>query len=85
MLQGDLVEADRLFSVVTKRAEAAEDRAAFIFRLVGHAAVLAHLGQVASGRAAAESAIEAAEALGGFYGDTVYAVAGLGAQRRRRC
>jgi predicted ATPase/class 3 adenylate cyclase/DNA-binding CsgD family transcriptional regulator len=90
--QGDVIEADRMFRILADRAEVHEDKAATIFRLIGHASVLAHLGQVASARAATESAIEAAEALGGFYGDSVHAVAGATAlvagdakEARRAC
>lgn len=78
-LQANLAEADELFRALVDEVDVTQDPFAKIFRLVGHGAALAHYGRAAAAQAAAETAIEAAEAFGGFYGDSVHAVAAYAA------
>lgn len=73
-VKGDLIEADQQFQDTCDNTDLHWDRAAQIFRPIGHASVLAHLGRTDDARAAAKVAIEGAEELGGYYGDTVYGV-----------
>ncbi|BBZ71635.1 transcriptional regulator [Mycobacterium paraseoulense] len=73
-LLGDFIQADEILRRVTVEAETAEDSIMTTFGHVAHSFTLAHLGQAAAAHAAAQSALRAGEAIGGFYGDTVYGV-----------
>jgi len=77
--QGDLADADQVLRVLAEEAEAAGDLTIKVFGNVAHSVVLASQGQAAAAHAAAECALEAATAMGGFYRDSVYAVFALAA------
>ena len=79
LMQGELADAGLVLRSVAEEAEAARDLFMTVLGDVGQGFVLAYQGQGAAAHAAAESALEASEAMGGFYGDTVYAVCALAA------
>lgn len=75
MMEGNLAQAARVEAHLTEEAEAAGDKPMKVFADVGHAVVLAYHGQADAAQAAAESARELAEALGGQWADVASAVA----------
>jgi predicted ATPase/class 3 adenylate cyclase/DNA-binding CsgD family transcriptional regulator len=78
-MQGELTEARQVFRSVVDQAEQTRDLMMQTLGYTGYGVVLAQQGQAAAAHAAAESMQEAAEALGGFYADTVGAVFGYAA------
>ncbi len=74
MMRGNLAEADQVMACLIEEAEAAGDHAMRTFGCVGGAEVLASRGEAIAAQAAIESAWEASEAMGGYYGDTLNAV-----------
>ncbi|HEX4558807.1 MAG TPA: LuxR C-terminal-related transcriptional regulator [Mycobacterium sp.] len=74
MMQGDLARADQVLKFLAEEAEAVGDHAMRTFGSVGGAEVLASRGEAVAAQAAIESAWEAAEAMGGYYADTLNAV-----------
>jgi predicted ATPase/class 3 adenylate cyclase/DNA-binding CsgD family transcriptional regulator len=77
--QGDLADAGRVLRSLADEAETAGDLTMKIFGYCGHGQVLAYQGQSAAAYAAAQSALEASDAIGGFYRDAVYAVLAVAA------
>jgi ATP/maltotriose-dependent transcriptional regulator MalT len=75
-MQGNLADADaiQVLRVLVDEARAAQDLPMQTLGLVGLGEALAYQGQAAEAYAAAHSALAAAEAMGGFYGDAVYTV-----------
>ncbi|MBX7433129.1 LuxR family transcriptional regulator [Mycobacterium sp. Y57] len=71
-MQGELAPAGSVFGSLAEESEATRDLVMTVYGHVGHGLVLAHQGQVAAAHAAAESVLEAAEALGGVYSSMVY-------------
>lgn len=74
MMEGELADAARVEELLVEEAEAAGDKPMKVFADVGRAVVLAYHGQADAAQAAAESAREVAEALGGQWADTASAV-----------
>jgi predicted ATPase/DNA-binding CsgD family transcriptional regulator len=72
-LQGQLEDCAQMVGSLAKDTEAAGDRPNTVFAAVAHCHTLAHQGQPAAARAAAVSALDAAQAMGGLYEDLVYA------------
>ncbi len=73
-MQGNLTEAQDVLHALAEEAEAAGDLPMTVFGQVGYGQVLAFQGQAATLHASAQSARNAAEAMGGLYGDTMYAM-----------
>nr|WP_082955206.1 LuxR family transcriptional regulator [Mycobacterium mantenii] len=73
-MQGELGAADRSLASLADDATTANELTNKVNGHIGRGVVLAHQGQAAAARAAAEAAEEGAAAMGGFYSDTVYAV-----------
>jgi predicted ATPase/class 3 adenylate cyclase/DNA-binding CsgD family transcriptional regulator len=78
-LQGELANAGRVLRSLPDEAEAAGDLTTKVFGHVTHSFVLACQGHAAAAHAAAQSALAASDATGGFYRDSVYVVFGLAA------
>lgn len=74
MMQGNLAHAARVEGQLIEEAEAAGDKPMKVFADVGRAVVLAYHGQADAAQAAADSARELAEALGGQWADVASAV-----------
>jgi hypothetical protein len=74
MMRGDLAKADQILNLLVEEAEAAGDHAMRTFGSVGGAEVLASRGEAVAAQAAIESAWDAADAMGGYYADTLNAV-----------
>ncbi len=72
--QGDLAQAGEVARAVVEEAEAAADPTMTIFGQVCHGAVLALRGQSVAAHAAAQSALNVSNAMGGYFADTLYAV-----------
>ncbi|OBF70938.1 transcriptional regulator [Mycobacterium sp. 852002-51613_SCH5001154] len=92
MMQGHLAEAEEVGRSLAEEADAADEVVMKIYGHTVHSVVLARLGRAADARAAAESALVAAEAVGGAAEDTVHAMladaaltAGDGAAALRFC
>jgi predicted ATPase/class 3 adenylate cyclase/DNA-binding CsgD family transcriptional regulator len=77
MQQGNVADAGRVQDRVAEEAEAAGDKPMMVFGNVGRTSVLAYQGQAAAAQAAAQSARETDEAIGGYWADTVKAVYAL--------
>lgn len=73
-MQGNLTEAQDVLRALAEEAEAARDLPMTVFGQVGYGQVLAFQGQAADLRSSAQSALRAAEVMGGLYGDTMYAM-----------
>jgi DNA-binding CsgD family transcriptional regulator len=71
-LQGNLTDGTHVLRALVDEAQAAQDRTVRTYCLQGLAHVLAFQGHVADAYVAAQTALEAAEATGGFLGDAVY-------------
>jgi predicted ATPase/class 3 adenylate cyclase/DNA-binding CsgD family transcriptional regulator len=71
--RGDLTDAGQILGSLADEAEAAGDLTTKVFGYVPHTSVLAFQGHVAAAHAAAQSALAASDAVGGFYRDSVYA------------
>ena len=71
-LQGNLTDSALVLRAVVDEAKAAQDRAAHVLCLTGLGFMLAFQGHPAAAYSAAESAQEAAEAVGGLYLDAVH-------------
>ena len=71
--QGHLAQASEILRAVAVEAEADGDLTTAVFGRVCYSTTLAYQGQVADARATAQSALTAAEALGGVLEDGVYA------------
>lgn len=82
MMQADLTGAEHVLRSVADEAEAIDDRAIKTFVHVGYCQVLSYQGQAGAAHAAAESALDAASAMGGFHEDAVYAVLAVAAMVR---
>lgn len=78
-MQGNLTEAENVLHALAEEAEAARDLPMTVFGQVGYGQVLAYQGRAATLHASAQSALTAAEAMGGLYGDTMYAMFGYAA------
>ncbi|MCV7259122.1 helix-turn-helix transcriptional regulator [Mycobacterium shimoidei] len=76
---GELADGIPELRAVLAEAETAHDSVTRALCLICLAFPLTHAGELSEARAAAERAIEAGTALGGFYLDTAYASAGLAA------
>ncbi|MCV7167087.1 LuxR family transcriptional regulator [Mycobacterium stomatepiae] len=72
-LLGDLAGADEVMRCLIAEAEESGDLTMTVFAQVVHANVLAFKGDAGPAGLAARAALTAAEALGGYYGDAVYA------------
>ncbi|MGK2865184.1 MAG: helix-turn-helix transcriptional regulator, partial [Mycobacterium sp.] len=72
MMQGNLTAAEKVLRSVADDAQADHDLAIKVFILVAHAQVLAYQGQAAAAHTAADAALEAASAMGGFHEDAAY-------------
>jgi predicted ATPase/class 3 adenylate cyclase/DNA-binding NarL/FixJ family response regulator len=72
--QGELAHASRVARAVVEEAEAAADPTMTVFGQVCHGAVLALQGQANAAHTAAQSALNASNAMGGYFADTLYAV-----------
>jgi predicted ATPase/class 3 adenylate cyclase/DNA-binding NarL/FixJ family response regulator len=72
--QGKLADADRVLHSLPDEAQAAGDLATKVAGCVAHGVVLYHQGQSVAAHAAAQSALAASDAVGGFYRDSVYTV-----------
>jgi DNA-binding CsgD family transcriptional regulator len=72
-LLGDLPHAVEVLRCLGDEAAMAGDLPLKVLGDVAYGYVLAHQGQAAAAHAAAQSALRAAEAVGGYYGDSVYA------------
>jgi DNA-binding CsgD family transcriptional regulator len=70
--EGDLAGADRVLRGLADEAEAAGDLISSAFGYASHSLVLAYLGHAAAAHAAAQSALQASDAIGGVYRDSVY-------------
>jgi predicted ATPase/class 3 adenylate cyclase/DNA-binding CsgD family transcriptional regulator len=70
---GDIPRAADLLRSVVAEAEEAEDLATTAVASVTYANVLAYQGDADAARAAAQSGLRAAEAMGGYYGDALHA------------
>lgn len=73
-MQGNLTEAQDVLHALAEEAEAARDLPMTVFGQVGYGQVLAFQGRAATLLTSARSAFNAAEAMGGLYGDTMYAM-----------
>lgn len=73
-MQGNLTEAQEVLHALAEEAEAARDLPMTVFGQVGYGQVLAFQGRAATLLTSAQSALNAAEAMGGLYGDTMYAM-----------
>lgn len=73
-MQGNLTEAQDVLHALAEEAEAARDLPMTVFGQVGYGQVLAFQGRAATLLTSAQSALNAAEAMGGLYGDTMYAM-----------
>jgi DNA-binding CsgD family transcriptional regulator len=73
LYQGDLAGAAAQFAELVAEARAAHDVLVEVNSLAYHSIVLAHQGDMAAARAAADAAIEAAAELGGIYAAMGYA------------
>ena len=73
-VSGDLPAAAEILRSLTAEAEETEDPAMEAFTQVTYGNLLAFRGDVVAGGDAARSALAASAALGGLYGDAVYAV-----------
>ena len=71
-MQGKLAEGLHIMQEVVEEAQAAKDRSLEAFGLMGRAQLLAFRGDAGSALAAAESALKAAAAMGGFHEYTAY-------------
>jgi predicted ATPase/class 3 adenylate cyclase/DNA-binding CsgD family transcriptional regulator len=78
-MQGNLTDATHVLRALIDEAQAAQDRTVHILSLVALGYVLAFQGHAAAAYSAAQSALEAAEAVGGLYGDSVYTAFALAA------
>lgn len=74
MMQGHLAEAKEVGRTLAEEAEAAGEVVMKTYGHTVHSVVLSRLGRAAAARSAAESALAAAEAMGGSSDDTVYAM-----------
>ena len=72
-MRGELARASQVARALVDEAEAAADLTMTLFGHVVHGVVLAFQGQAAAAHAAAQSALAAAESMGGISGDTVHA------------
>ena len=77
--QGDLAGAVAQFAAVADEAEAAHDEIWRVDSLVGLGIVLAHQGDYAAARAAADAAVEATAELGGLKAGAAYHVLAIAA------
>lgn len=73
-MQGNLTEGQDVLHALAEEAEAARDLPMTVFGRVGYGQVLAFQGRAATLLTSAQSALNAAEAMGGLYGDTMYAM-----------
>ncbi len=83
MMQGDLHEAERVGGSLAEESEAAGDLVMKVFGYVVRGVVLRARGKTAAAREAAQSALVAAEAMGGTSEDTVHAILADPLWRRR--
>ena len=74
MMQGELAGAGRVLHSLADEAEAAGDLTTKVFGYAFHSLVLAFQGHAAAAHAAAQSALAASEAIGGFHRDGVDAM-----------
>lgn len=73
---GWLCEADRMFrELADQREHVGQEPITTLFRLVGHAGVANHRGDIEAAGPIVEEAIAVAQDAGGYFGDTVFAVA----------
>lgn len=90
---GWLKEAEGMFrALADEAAETDVEPITTLFRLVGHAGVAIHQGDIDSATGIVEKAVAVAQDAGGFFGDTVFAVSaqaelvnGDGEAARRAC
>lgn len=73
VFQGELADATRVASELAAEAEAADDVTMALYGHLGQALALSFRGQADAARAYAQSALAAAERIGGIAGDTVHA------------
>lgn len=73
MMQGDLAAADNLCSAA-EEADAASDPTMSVFTNIGVCEIRAFQGREEAARTAAQSALSAGEAMGGYFADTVLGV-----------
>jgi predicted ATPase/class 3 adenylate cyclase/DNA-binding CsgD family transcriptional regulator len=71
---GDLADAGRVLRSLPDEAETAGDLTTKVVGDMGHGLALAFQGHAAAARAAAQSALAASDAIGGFQRDAVYVV-----------
>ncbi|MGD1170315.1 LuxR C-terminal-related transcriptional regulator [Mycobacterium seoulense] len=74
MMQGHLAEAEEVAGSLAEEAEAAGEVVMKIYGHTVHSVVLSRQGRAAAARSAAQSALMAADAVGGAAEDTVYAM-----------
>jgi DNA-binding CsgD family transcriptional regulator len=72
--QGDLAQASEVVRPLIDEAEAAGDLTMTVFGRVVHGVVLAYHREPAAAYAAARSALNASNAMGGYFADAVYAL-----------
>jgi DNA-binding CsgD family transcriptional regulator len=73
-MQGNLAEFGRVARGLAEEAEAAGDLPMKVFGLMSYGHALAHQGEFAAARAAAQSALETTSTIGGFHEAAVYTV-----------
>ena len=73
-ISGDFPAAVEVLRALVAEAQAAQDLTLTVFAQLTYANVLSFQGNGVAAGAAAESALAAAEVIGGFYGDAVYGV-----------
>ncbi|MGN6337113.1 LuxR C-terminal-related transcriptional regulator [Mycobacterium sp.] len=78
-LLGDLIQSAEILRGMAVEADSVGDPIATTFGYAAYGFTLAHLGQAAAAHAAAQSALRAAEAAGGYYLDTAYIALALAA------
>ncbi|MDT5185786.1 MAG: hypothetical protein QOI29_3944 [Mycobacterium sp.] len=76
---GDLAQGNRELTTIRDDARAANDKQVLALSLIVLAYGLTSQGELEAARATADQAIDATEAIGGFYLDTAYAIAALAA------
>lgn len=76
---GDLTHAEEVGQAVATDADTAEDLPMKAFAYTVYGFTLAHLGKVHAAHAAAQSARQASDAMGGVYGDAIYGLTAIAA------
>jgi predicted ATPase/class 3 adenylate cyclase/DNA-binding CsgD family transcriptional regulator len=71
-MQGDLAQAEQVLGAVVEEAAEFGDLFMEVVGYTGHGFILAYQGQAAAAQTAAESALRATDAMGGFYAWLVY-------------